>query len=261
LSIAFCNFFNFFLKDIALCNQKCYNVKEGGIFLNTVEIGKRIKQARDAKHITQEELGNLLGLNKSSIQRYETGKVAKIKLPILENIAFILGVNPSWLALKTDDPKFYGESTSAPGSILGSIDISALPSNIRPIHLKRFPLLGEIACGKPILAQEEKEAYVMADMDVVADFCLIAKGDSMINARIRNGDIVFIKQMEMVENGDIAAVIIDDEATLKRVYYYPEKNKLVLNPENPAFEPLVYTNEELNEIRILGKAVYFMSAV
>jgi repressor LexA len=67
--------------------------------------------------------------------------------------------------------------------------------------------------------------------------------------------------MPMVANGDIAAVIIDNEATLKRFYYYPEKNKVVLNPENPIYEPLVYTKEELNEIRVLGKAVYFMSAL
>ena len=99
----------------------------------------------------------------------------------------------------------------------------------------------------------------MADMDINADFCLTAKGDSMINARIQDGDIVFIKEMPMVDNGEIAAVIIDDEATLKRVYYYPEKNKLVLQAENPKYEPWVYVNEELNEIRILGKAVYFMS--
>ena len=94
-----------------------------------------------------------------------------------------------------------------------------------------------------------------------ADFCLKAKGDSMINARIFDGDIVFIKQMPMVENGEIAAVIIDNEATLKRVYYYPEKHKLILNPENPAYEPLVYINEELDTIRILGKAVCFMSSL
>lgn len=66
---------------------------------------------------------------------------------------------------------------------------------------------------------------------------------------------------EIVNNGEIAAVIIDNEATLKRVYYYPEKNKLVLNPENPKYEPLVYLNEELETIRILGRAVYFMSAL
>lgn len=73
--------------------------------------------------------------------------------------------------------------------------------------------------------------------------------------------IVFIRQIPMVKNRNIAAVIIDNEATLKRVYYYPEKNKLVLNRENPAFEPLVYINEEPDTIRILGKAVYFMSAI
>ena len=115
--------------------------------------------------------------------------------------------------------------------------------------------------GEPIYADEDKESYVMADMDINADFCLTAKGDSMINARINDGDIVFIRKMPMVNNGDIAAVIIDDEATLKRVYYYPEKNKLILSPENPEYEPLVYINEELNDIRILGKAVYFMSAL
>ena len=134
-------------------------------------------------------------------------------------------------------------------------------SNISPIRLKKFPMLGEIACGEPIWADEDRESYVMADMDIKADFCLTAKGDSMINARIYDGDIVFIRHQPVVNNGEIAAVIIDNEATLKRVYYYPEQNKLVLNPENPAYEPLVYINEELSTIRILGKAVYFMSAL
>lgn len=133
--------------------------------------------------------------------------------------------------------------------------------NIKPVKLRRFPLLGEIACGKPVFADEERESYVMADMDIRADFCLRAKGDSMIGARIYDGDIVFIREMPIVENGEIAAVIIDDEATLKRVYYYPSQGKLVLTPENPAYEPLVYVGDELNQIRILGKAVYFMSAL
>jgi repressor LexA len=83
----------------------------------------------------------------------------------------------------------------------------------------------------------------------------------MINARIFDGDVVFIRQQDMVNNGEIAAVIIEDEATLKRVYYYPEKNKLVLQAENPAYEPLVYVGEELNTIRVLGKAVAFTSIV
>lgn len=97
--------------------------------------------------------------------------------------------------------------------------------------------------------------------DIRADFCLRACGDSMINARIYDGDIVFIREQPMVEKGEIAAVIINDEATLKRVYYYPEQNKIILNPENPAYEPFVYVGEELNSIRILGKAIAFQSDV
>lgn len=133
--------------------------------------------------------------------------------------------------------------------------------NISPVKLKRFPMLGEIACGEPIWAEEDRESYVMADMDIRADFCLTAKGDSMVNARIYDGDIVFIREMPIVENGEIAAVIIGDEATLKRWYYYREDNKLMLIAENPKYEPLVYMNEELDTIKCLGKAVYFMSAL
>ena len=133
--------------------------------------------------------------------------------------------------------------------------------NILPIKTKKVPLLGDIACGKPIWAEQTYGEFINVSDDVDADFCLRASGDSMIGARIYDGDIVFIKKQDMVNNGEIAAVIIDNEATLKRVYYYPEKNKIVLNPENPAFEPLVYINEELNEIRILGKAVAFQSIV
>ena len=122
-------------------------------------------------------------------------------------------------------------------------------------------MLGNIACGEPIWADEDKESYVMSDMDISADFCLTANGDSMINARIYDGDIVFIRKMPIVNNGEIAAVIIDDEATLKRWYYYKDDNKLMLVAENPKYPPLVYINEELNNIRCLGKAVYFMSAL
>ena len=133
--------------------------------------------------------------------------------------------------------------------------------NIKRIKIKKFPMLGEIACGKPMFCNEEYETFIEANSDINADFCLIAKGDSMTNARIFDGDVVFIKEQSIVENGEIAAVIIDNEATLKRVYYYPNKNKLILQAENPNYEPFVYINEELNQIQILGKAVAFMSLV
>lgn len=221
-----------------------------------VTIGARIKQSREDKGLTQEELGKALGMNKSTVQRYETAKIEKIKLPVLEAMAQILNVSPEWLSDKSDIRAPYNNSQDE------ADDLESLMKkydNISPIQLKRFPLLGEIACGKPIFADEDKESFVMADMDIRADFCLRAKGDSMINARIYDGDLVFIKKMPMVDNGDIAAVIIDDEATLKKVYYYPDKGKLVLYPENPDYEPFIYIGEELNTIHILGKAVYFMS--
>lgn len=133
--------------------------------------------------------------------------------------------------------------------------------NIFPLEKKKIPLLGDIACGEPIYASEDRESYIMAGTDINADFCLRAKGDSMIGARILDGDIVFIRKAPTVNNGEIAAVIIGDEATLKRIYYYPQKGKLILQAENPKYEPLVYIGEELNEIRILGKAVAFQSDV
>lgn len=194
-------------------------------------------------------------LNKNDLSQYVNGKVepGQQKLSIL---GLALNVNEAWL-MGYDVPQnrdiTYGNETVE--------ELTAKYDNIKPIKLKRFPMLGEIACGEPVFADEDKEHYIMADMDINADFCLTAKGDSMINARIYEGDIVFIKEMPIVENGDIAAVIIDDEATLKRVYYYPDKGKLILNPENSVYEPLVFIGEELNHIRILGKAVYFMSVV
>ena len=132
-------------------------------------------------------------------------------------------------------------------------------SNLRPIKTKRFPMLGEIACGEPIFANEDHETYIDASADIKADFCLTAKGDSMIGARIHDGDVVFIRSQPVVDNGQIAAVIIGDEATLKRWYFYPNKKKLVLTPENPAYEPLVYMGDELDSVRCLGLAVAFMS--
>ena len=211
-------------------------------------IGERIKSLRESKRITQTELAEKLGTTKQNIYKYENGIITNIPSDKIELMAKCFEVSPGYIMGWEDENE--------------QDDLSILMEkydNIRPIKLKRFPLLGEIACGQPIFADEDRESYIMADMDIRADFCLRAKGDSMINARIYDGDVVFIREMPMVDNGDIAAVIIEDEATLKKVYYYPDKGKLVLYPENPDYEPFIYVGEELNTIRILGKAVYFMS--
>ena len=138
-------------------------------------------------------------------------------------------------------------------------EILSIPG-IQPMpKLVKKPLLGTIACGEPILAVENIEDYLLVPDNIHCDFLLQCKGDSMTGARILDGDIVGIRQQEDVENGEIAAVLIGDEATLKRVY--KRANKLILQAENPAYEPLVYVNGELDEVRIIGKAVYFISTI
>ena len=213
-----------------------------------MSVADRLKTVRTDAGLSQKELADKLGVPLRTYGSYERGE-RDISTAILLSICKTLNVSSDYLLGRAEI------NPDQPASPAEHFD------NIFSVKLKKFPMLGEIACGKPIFAEEERNNYVMADMDIYADFCLRAKGDSMVNARINDGDIVFIREMPMVDNGDIAAVVIENEATLKRVYYYPDKNKLVLNPENPRFEPLVYMGEELDHIRILGRAVYFMSAL
>ena len=208
-------------------------------------IGKRIKQLREDKGLTQEDIAKKIGVAIQTIYKYENEIVTNIPLDKLEKIAKALQTTPAYLmgwekdAAPTPDPFSF--------------------SNIQPIKKHRIPLLGEIACGEPIFADEDFEGFIESDIE--ADFALRCNGDSMTGARIMDGDIVLIKKQDMVENGQIAAVIIENEATLKRVMYFKEKNTLILKPENPRYEDLIYTNDELNQIRILGKAVAFYSKV
>ncbi len=202
-------------------------------------ISHELKMRRKALGLTLEELAELVGTSKQTIHRYENGTITNIPPEKVEALAN---------ALKT-----------TPASLMGWQGGEELLS--KPIAHKPLPLLGRIACGTPIYATSEYGSFCTPGNDIDADFCLCASGDSMIGARIFDGDIVFIRAQETVENGEIAAVIIGDEATLKRVYFYPDKNKLVLSPENPKYEPLVYIGEELESVKILGKAVAYQSRI
>ena len=212
-----------------------------------MSVADRLKTVRTDAGLSQKELADKLGMPLRTYGSYERGE-RDISTAILLNICKTLNVSSDYILGRAETNPEQPEN-------LPHFD------NLFPVKLKKIPLLGEIACGEPIFADEDKESFVMADMDIHADFCLRAKGDSMINARINDGDIVFIREMPMVDNGDIAAVVIDDEATLKRVYFDREKAILQLAAENPKYMPFVYRGEELNHIRILGKAVYFMSAL
>ena len=197
----------------------------------------KLKNLRKARGLTLESLAELIGTSKQTVQRYESGRISNIPPEKVESLARALGTTPS--------------------ELMGWGDDIAVYDNIVPLTVKKLPLLGKIACGEPIYASEEHESYVAAGSSFDADFCLLASGDSMVGARIYDGDVVFIRSQDTVDNGDIAAVIINDEATLKRVYFYPEEGKLILSPENTKYAPLVYVKEELNHIKILGKAVAF----
>lgn len=209
-------------------------------------IGKRIKDLRTSLDMTQDELAKLTGYkSRSSIQKIESGE-RDITQSTIAAFAKALKVTPSVIMGWEEN----NENNTAP-------DYSNIKGIMPLPEMRKVPLLGAIACGEPIYREEDE--WISLPNDIKADFCLRCQGDSMIDARINDGDIVFIKACPEVENGQIAAVSIDNEVTLKRVFYYPEKNKLVLYPENKAYEPFVYMNEELNDIRILGKAVVFLS--
>jgi repressor LexA len=217
------------------------------------ELKDRLKTALTLRDIRPIVLAEKTGIPKSAISQYMSG-YTKPKQDRIYSISRVLNVSEAWL-MGFDVPM---ERT--PSRAENDIDYSKF-DNIIPITTKKFPLLGKIACGEPIFADEDRESYIAADSDIKADFVLRCKGDSMVGARIMDGDLVFIRKQISVENGEIAAVIIDDSATLKRVYYYKEKNTLILKPENPRYEDFIYTGNELDNIRILGKAIAFQSDV
>lgn len=203
----------------------------------------RMNQAMLLRNIKQSDLVQLTKIGKSAISQYCSGKYEP-KQKGIYLIATALSVSEAWL-MGYDVPM---ERTNI-----------KYPDNILKIETKKFPLLGTIAAGVPIYADEQFESYVESGTNIHADFCLKVQGDSMINARINDGDVVFIRKQTDVNDGEIAAVLIDDEATLKRVY--KGKDELVLIAENPNYKPMVYKNEELNKIHILGKAVAFQSSL
>lgn len=213
------------------------------------DMANRIKELRTSQGMTLEQVAEKVGVGKSTVRKWETGMIANMRRDKIAALAKALNTTPMYLMGWSDEPE------EKPKLDLSKFD------NIYPVKLKKFPLLGEIACGKPIFANEDRESYVLAGSDIHADFCLRAKGDSMINARILDGDIVFIRKQDMVDNGEIAAVAIGDDVTLKRVVYYPEQNLLILKAENSKYQDMIYAQDQLDQVYILGKAIAFQSDV
>lgn len=208
--------------------------------LNYIEIANRLKARRMQMNYSYQELADKVGMSKSTLQRYETGMIKNIPIARLKSLSAALNMNPN--------------------ELIGIEEDTPLPPGLLPLPtMRKIPRLGRIACGRPIMTEENFDGYDDIPENIHADFSLICSGDSMINARIRDGDIVYIRLQEQVENGEIAAVYIDGETTLKRVYLSP--GQLVLQAENPQYAPMVYTGPELENIRIIGKAVGFTSVI
>nr|DAY97948.1 MAG TPA: Repressor protein CI [Caudoviricetes sp.] len=204
-------------------------------------VGSRIKEMRKSRKMTLKELGEHIGLSESNTKRYEDGQIKTVGIDIIKKIALALDVPASYLTGWEDIPQYQKLS------------------NYVPITKKKIPLLGEIAAGQPIYADEHIEEFLPVDDEVKADFALKIKGDSMINAQINDGDIVFIRQQSDVDNGQIAAVLIDDSATLKRVYHMD--GVIQLQAENPQYPPMIYSKNNCDECRILGLAVAVLGKV
>jgi repressor LexA len=207
-----------------------------------LELYKNIRKYRKQMGLTQEELAKRIGYtDRSSIAKIENGSVDLPQSKITQ-IAKVFGISSK--------------------DLMGNDGIDVDPfsfSEITSISKQTFPLYDGIAAGQPRLMPDGIETYVESTTDIKADFVLRVHGDSMIGARIYDGDLVFIREQPDVENGEIAAVAIGDEATLKRIYRYGDT--LSLRAENPAYKEMVFTGEELNNIRILGKAIAFQSDI
>lgn len=204
--------------------------------------GFKIKELRKENNLTQEELLKVINekynrsISKSMISKWENDREEPQKFTDVSAMSDFFGVKADYLVGITDDK--YGEE----------------------IKYKMIPILGTIACGVPISAQIDIQGYEYVLPSDKADFCLKIKGDSMINARIFDGDTVFIKNQPDVENGEIAAVQIDGEVvTLKRVYKID--GNVILRPENSNYKDMIFSKKDMKEIKILGKALCFKSEV
>lgn len=201
-------------------------------------IGDNIKKCRLARDMTLEEVAKMVGISRQTMSRYENGIIGNIPSDKIERMAKAMRVSP--------------------GVIMGWEEFEQLPINVVGVpELKKVPLVGQIACGTPILAEQNIEDYIDLPHHIRADYALTCKGDSMIGAGVHDGDVVYIRKQAQVDNGQIAAVMVDcEDATLKR-FYYDGKSTVTLTAENPAVPPMVFAGEDVERIRVIGLAVAF----
>ena len=217
----------------------------------TATFAQRLREGLDLRGMKQIELATRSGISKYSISHYLKGDWEGKQDAVYE-LARALNVSEAWL-MGYDVPA----ERSAPKVSVQLDKKPTIPPGFMPLpKMRKVPLIGAIACGDPITAIQNREGDVNAPVDMRCDFALKCQGESMIGAGIHDGDVVYIRIQPEVENGEIAAVRIGEEATLKRVYLH--NDYIELRPENPAFESIIRRGEEMNDVQIEGKAVGWM---
>lgn len=206
------------------------------------EIGKRIKLCREKNKLTQGELGERLGLNKSTIQRYETGQVAKIKLPILESIACELNVSAAYLALKTDNPEVTSRTIESNETIL--------PQD----KIRMIPVYESVSAGFGAYADnyilEYMPLFIASNEEAKNTMCIKVQGNSMY-PKIEEGDSIQVLKQDWCDSGQVAVILIDGEdSVVKKIEY--DKNSITLLSFNPEYAPRVFKGAERDRLRILG---------
>ena len=208
-----------------------------------IEVGKRIKERREELGLTQGELGDRLKLNKSTIQRYESGKIATIKLPILYAMAEQLKVNPSWLALQTDDKGRFEQNTEPS-------NITLLPQN----KIRLIPIYESVSAGFGAYADNYitgyNPCYIMNDDEARNTLCITVQGDSMY-PKIENGDLVQVLRQDWADNGQIAVVLIDGESGLVKKFEQ-DQDSITLISINPEYPPKVFEGSDRARVKVLG---------
>lgn len=207
-------------------------------------LNENIKKWRLKKGFTLAYMSENLGVAEATFQRYESGVIKNIKYEHIVKMAILFNITPQVLmGWKEENIK--------------KDDLSQI-KNILDLKEVNIPVIGQIPCTTPQEAVEnaiEKTFQFPEDFKINFDYVLKCDGDSMINAGIYNNDFVFIKKQDIVNNGEIAVILIDGNATLKRFYYDLEENNITLLPENPQHPPKTYGGDKLNSIKIIGKAI------
>lgn len=197
--------------------------------------GERIKSRRKELGMSAEQLADILNVSAATIYRYEKGDIEKVPAKSLPLLAKALLTTPQYLMGWSDH------------------NDNSIPAGFEPLpEMVHVPLVGRIACGEPILAEENIETHVSIPAGWHADFALNCVGDSML-PRIHDGDLVAIRCQPTVETGEIAAVRIGDEATLKAVYIHD--GYIELRPLNPNYPSIIRPLDNREDIAIEGKAV------